>query len=73
MSKFPQAKPVKPIYEIGGELYQRVPASEALSNPDALRAAVEIKSGPDKGGEKIGWFVKLAPAVVDVPRGIRER
>lgn len=59
IDKFPLAEPIKPLFRIDGTIYQRVAASDALHNPDAIRAAVEIKSGDDKGGRKIGWFVKL--------------
>jgi hypothetical protein len=59
MSKFPTAEKVEPLFKIAGVLHQRIPASEALKLPEAIRASVAIESGPDKGGEKICWFVRL--------------
>lgn len=59
LDKFPKAEPIKPLFNIGGSIWRRVPAAEALHNPDAIRAAVKIESGPDKGGMKVCWFIKL--------------
>lgn len=61
--KFPKAEPIKPLYEIDKVIHKRVPAADAMGNPDAIRAAVEIRSGPDKGGTKIGWFLRLSEPV----------
>lgn len=66
MNTFPKATKVDPIYSIAGQLYRRVPAAAALSDPDAIRASVEILSGEDKGGFKVCWFLFLK----NVPIGI---
>ena len=70
MNTFPKATPRKPIYEIAGCLYERVPAADALSNPDAIRASVDVLSGKHKGEKKIGWFVflKNSPIGIDTAK-----
>ena len=57
MSSFPKAVKA-PVYEIDGELCRRVPADEAMKNPEAFRASIPITKGKDAGGERIVWFVK---------------
>lgn len=61
MSQFPKAIKV-PAYEIDGILHRRVTAQDGIANPNAIRASVPISKGPDKGGEKILWFVRIAIA-----------
>lgn len=58
MTGFPQAAKV-PVYDIDGVLHRRITAAEGIKNPEAIRAALPISKGPDKGGEKIVWFVKV--------------
>lgn len=58
MNQFPKALKA-PTYEIEGVLHKRIPAIDAMKNPEAIRAALPISKGPDKGGEKIVWFVKV--------------
>jgi hypothetical protein len=57
--QFPEATKVDPLYRIDGALYQLLTHKEGQRDAEAVRAALPIVKGKDKGGQRIGWFRRV--------------